>query len=137
MYATQSDLEKRIAPQTLVELADDNGDGLADTAVVDAALEDADAEIDLFLGARFATPIAAPPDILTRLAADLAIHALFARMRLAVSAEHAERYAEAVRLLGEIASGRLSLETVSGRDLPESTRRDVDKTFSTDSLEEF
>ncbi|MCX7017107.1 MAG: DUF1320 family protein [Candidatus Sumerlaeota bacterium] len=57
-YATLDDLEKRIAPQTLVELADDDGDGAADAEVVAAALADADAAIDSYLSARYATPLA-------------------------------------------------------------------------------
>ena len=137
MYASLQDLEKRLAPQTLVELADDNGDGLADTAVVDAILEDASAQIDLFLAGRYSTPVESPPTMLRSLASDVAIHLLFSRKRTVVSAEHAARYADAVRTLSDIASGRLYLSGAGLRDLPESTTREVDKKFSADSLEDF
>jgi phage gp36-like protein len=137
MYASLADLQTRLAPQTLVELADDNGDGVADGAVIGAVLADASALIDLFIAARYATPIASRPQLLALLAADLAIHALFARHRQAAAGEHAARYAEAIRTLGQVAAGKLSLAGAAPRDLPESTRRGEAKTFSGDSLEEF
>ena len=45
-YATQQNLEERLAAEVLVVLADDNSDGAADSAVLTAALADASATID-------------------------------------------------------------------------------------------
>jgi phage gp36-like protein len=137
MYASIENLEKRLVPATLLELTDDNGDGVADTDVLEAALADADAEIDLFLGARHVTPLADPPDAVRRIACDVSIHALFGRKRQALAPEYAERYAAAIRLLESIAAGRLALSGLPVRNLADSTTRGTDKIFSDDSLEEF
>ena len=136
-YATIADLEKRLDPQTLAELADDNGDGSADSTVLEAMLADASSEIDLFLGVRYSTPLASPPQVLCRMAADIAAHGLFVRRRSTVSPEYATRYANALKALSEIAAGRLSLPGVSPRRQCECTRSEEEKTFSAQTLSEF
>jgi len=134
-YATLDDLERRIAPQTLVELADDDGDGAADAEVIAAALADADAAIDSYLAARYATPLTSPPAILTRLAADIAVHALFARKRSVLSPEQDWRHETAIKTLQAIQEGRVLLVGVAPRDLPDSTRRGEEKTFAAEAVE--
>jgi len=140
MYALSSDLEKRLSSDELLTLADDDGDGTADTDVVNAALADADAEIDLSLVSRYTLPLVSTPAIMTKIACDLAIHHLFAHRRTALSLEHASRYREAIELLSRLNSGELLLSTASVAPLsglPESTTREQTKTFSSDSLEPF
>jgi len=136
-YATTADLEERLDPKTLAELADDNGDGLADAATLQSVLEDASSEMDLFLAARYAVPLDSPPPVLRRMACDIAIHALFARKRSAVSPEHATRYANAVKALSEIAAGRLALPSVASRAQSDCTREEDERVFSDQSLEPF
>lgn len=137
MYATIEDLENRLDPQTLVELADDNADGVADVPVLQAILADAASEVDLFLAARYATPVAAPPPVLSRMAADIAVHALFARKRSAVSPEHAARYANAIKALSEIAAGRLAVPGIATLRQCRSTRTEDERLFSSETLEDF
>jgi len=52
-----SDIEQRLGNATYVQLADDNGDGAADTAVVDEARLGAEGEINSYLAFRFQVPI--------------------------------------------------------------------------------
>ena len=58
MYASQSDIENRLDPKHLAELADDDGDGLTDADVVNDAVADADAVIDTYLQSRYTVPVA-------------------------------------------------------------------------------
>lgn len=48
-YITQADLEASLPPQTLVQLTDDDGDGVADASVIGYIIEDAEAEVEGFL----------------------------------------------------------------------------------------
>ncbi len=137
MYALQADLEKRLSPATLAELADDDGDGLADAEVVEAALADAAARIDTHLAARYATPVDPPPPALAEAACALAAQALFARRRAAAPPEHAARHAEALRMLEALGGGLRRLPGAIPRDLPAASRRGADKVFSARSLDDF
>ncbi len=137
MYCTVNDIEARIDPRHLAELADDNRDGLADTATIEAAIADADALIDTHLRARYAVPFDPAPDVLRRISCDLALSALFARRREADSPVHRARAQDAVRLLEAIARGEILLAESGLKGKPESTALDDDKTFSRDSLDAF
>lgn len=136
-YATAADLAARLDAQLLIELSDDNNDVASDAGVIDALLADASSEIDLFLACRYTTPLENPPAVLKRLCADIAIHGLFARRRSAISPEHATRYAAAIRALGEIAAGRLSLPAVASRPASHSTRDITEGVFSSNALDEY
>ena len=139
-YATQSDLEKRLAPELLVLLADDDGDGAADGDTIAAALDDAEAQIDQALAQRYVTPVAAPPAILKRWCLDLAVEALFLRKREAMAREHTDRVALAQRALEAIATGQVGLsgaEPCLENFETESTRRGEEPIFGDDALEEY
>jgi len=105
-YATQADLEIRFGAAEILQLADRNGDDVADSGVIAGALAEADAEIDAHLAARYTLPLATVPEILTRLACDIA------RYRLAADnpmEEVRKRYEDARRMLESLAAGRVSL----------------------------
>ena len=59
-YATVTDLQDRLGVPRLVQLTDlaDPSVGLVDPAVAQKALDDAEAEIDGYLGGRYALPLA-------------------------------------------------------------------------------
>ena len=115
-YATQAELEDRLAPDVVVLLADDDGDGLADADVITAVLADASATIDQGLAGRYVTPLSSPPSVVKRWCVDLAIAYLFNRKREAITTEHGEAAALTRRALEAIADGLLSLAgtTTSG-----------------------
>jgi len=48
-YVFQADIEASLPPQTLVQLTDDDGDGVPDAAVIGAIIEDAEAEAEGFV----------------------------------------------------------------------------------------
>lgn len=105
-YATLADLTARFGEEELIQLTDRLGAGVVDAVVAGAALAEADAEIDAYLAGRYALPLAAVPQILVRLACDIA------RYRLATDTpleEVRKRYEDARRLLENLAAGRVTL----------------------------
>lgn len=108
MYATLDDLKKQLPEDLLINLTDDGGSGIIDTAVTDTALETADVEIDGYLGARYALPLSPVPGILGKLAVDIAIYNLYAR-RQGPPEHWQKRYDNTIRFLERIADGRIGL----------------------------
>jgi len=78
-YATYADLTRKHDEQYLIQLSDDNADGVADTAVIDEAIAQADAEINARVSSRYAVPLTPTPALATSLSAVLAIGNLYAR----------------------------------------------------------
>jgi phage gp36-like protein len=109
MYATAEDISLRLDQRTLLDLTDDDGDDAADSTVLEAVLTDADGVIDSYLSSRYATPLSPVPTLLCKLAADLAIAALFARRRETISSEHATRAEQALVVLRSLAEGEMVL----------------------------
>lgn len=140
MYCTKSDLEKRIDPQLLRALADDDGDGLADEEVVNAAIEDAGEIVDVYLRARYSVPLEPVPEAVRSITAAMAIYFLLTRRREIVPEEHQKRYESAVRLLDHLARGEIALDagqSSASPHLPTSTRQSDERRFDDDSLESF
>ena len=140
MYASQADIENRLDPKHLVELADDDNDGAADAAVIDAAIADADGLIDAHLKTRYTVPLDPAPPLVKKLSVDLAIAFLFARRRESSSPVHEAQAQVAVDLLSAIAKGEILLAEASEATLkgtPKSTTTEADKTFGRDSLETY
>lgn len=136
MYASALDIEQRLDPKHLAELADEDNDGMPDDDLLEAAIADADALIDTYLCALYETPLESPPAIVRKLSADIAIAGLFARRREAHSPVHSERARDAVDLLRRIAGGELALAGVArtSRAGLDSTTSGVEATFDRDSL---
>ncbi len=139
-YAQPADLTDRLGADLLALLADEDGDGAPDAAILAAAIEDAEAEVDAALAGRYATPIDPPPPPLRRLVVDLAVYLLFTRRRRAVAPEHLENWRAARGRLEAIAQGRADLEGVptrlrrfEGRSLT----LDQERFFDRDALDSF
>lgn len=116
-YITNSDIETRVGSAAYVQLADDDGNGIADAAVVDEIRLAAEGEVNSYLARRFAVPIdiVSLPELaalLKSVALDLAEFRLRAR-RPPVSAEAATRRDLALVWLKAVAAAVV--------DLPSST----------------
>ncbi|MEX0732846.1 MAG: DUF1320 domain-containing protein [Aquisalimonadaceae bacterium] len=107
-YATQQNIIDRYGQDVLLLAADRDGDGQVDSEAVDQALADADAEIDTYLAAKYALPLAVVPDVLVRLAVDIALFRVEATADV-ISEERRQRYKDAVALLARMARGEVSL----------------------------
>lgn len=110
-YCTGQDLIDRYGEEELLQLADRDGDGVADTAVLDQVIADASAEIDGYLAVRYALPLAEVPSVLVRIACEIARYHLYE--------DHAtetvqDRYANAVKFLKAAARGEVQLIRADG-----------------------
>lgn len=110
MYATQADMENRFGTDELIQLTDPNRTAI-DATVLDQALTDASAEIDLYL-ARFNPPLLTNPPMLVVLCCDIARYRLFDD---AATEQVSKRYDDAISKLTAISTGKIQL------GLPDST----------------
>jgi len=69
MYATQQDIVDRYSADALLMVTD--RDGNVDVQQVLRALEDADDEINTYIGKRYPLPLVMVPRVITRVALDL------------------------------------------------------------------
>ncbi|WP_018169093.1 gp436 family protein [Thioalkalivibrio sp. ALMg9] len=113
-YATQADLIDRFGEGEILDLADRDGDGTPDTDVVEGALSDAASLIDSYVGRRMRLPLDPVPEVLTRVACDLARYYLYEHR---ATDEVTRRHEAAMRYLRDIAEGKASL----GADAPAKT----------------
>ncbi|MCH8242383.1 MAG: DUF1320 family protein, partial [Planctomycetes bacterium] len=69
-YISNADIEERVGAQTYVQLADDDGDAVADVGVVNEARLGAEGEVNSYLARRYRLPIdlAAHPELADLLA---------------------------------------------------------------------
>ena len=112
-YLTQTELEDRIGPDTVLQLADRDHDGVADAAAIAAAIADADAEINSYVAPRYALPLTDVPDIVKRLSAMIARYNLW-RRDLPEDHPAYVAYRDALKTLQQIAGGTVSLPIASG-----------------------
>lgn len=135
-YSTQADIEKLLTPAQLVQLTDDNQDGLADASILTEAIAQADAEIDGYLGSRYTVPVSPVPALLRQLSVAISIWRLYGRRGL--SNERREKdYDDAVTKLKALATGTMVLPATGGGevasdtdDQPEASRSEDDRTFT-------
>ena len=116
-YITNADIQMRLGNATYVQLSDDNGDGAADTAVVDEARIAAEGELDSYLAVRHAVPVdvTAHPELaglLKSAALDLAEYRLRLR-RPPLSDDARRRRDQTVDWLRRIADGTVALPSLT------------------------
>ncbi|MFO1038148.1 MAG: phage protein Gp36 family protein [Geminicoccaceae bacterium] len=137
-YATQADMEAAFGKGQLRELADRDGDGVADAAVVAKALADADAWIDSYLVGRYTLPLAVTPPLLNRLAGFLGFYLLHPA---AVPEDVRQRYLDALAQLRDLGCGKAQLPDTVGTPTPQTGGLPKvaagDPVFSSDTLAGF
>ena len=80
--------------------------------IIDAAIADADAEIDGYLAKRYAVPFSPVPRVLNKFSKDIARYTLFSRMGIDESTDqktYLHRYNAAVKFLTLVAEGKVSI----------------------------
>lgn len=142
-YSTQSDLLERISEPELIQLTDDAGAGVIDSAKVTAAIREADATIDAYASRRYNIPLVVT-DQVRALSARLAIYFLEVRRRM-VREITKDLYERDLGFLKDVAADRVTLggqvagvatAQVSGRAVLKD-EDDEEQTFSKDRLSEF
>lgn len=136
-YLDQAGLVARFGQEEIVRLADRDDDEVIDADTVTAALAGASAEIDAYIGTRYAVPLNPTPDIIANLCGDIARYKLSDENPLD---EVTNRYNNAIRLLKDMSAGRAAIPS----ETPASSAGDVlvshtedDRIFSRDSLAGF
>lgn len=108
-YATQADLEARYGAREILQLSDRANPpaGVVDAAVVAAALGDADAVVDSYLGNRYTVPITTPaPARVVDLSCVLARYRLMEQR----ATERARKdYEDAIAFLRDVSAGRAKI----------------------------
>jgi len=112
-YITNADIEERVGSVAFVQLADDDGNGVADVGVVDEARLGAEGQVNSYLGRRYAVPInlTTHPDLADVLASftlDLGEYRLRLR-RPPVPEDARRRRDQAIEWLTRVADGRIEL----------------------------
>jgi phage gp36-like protein len=110
-FATTEDLQTRYGEQEILLLADRDGDSVIDAGVVEAHLQDADAEIVSELAGTVTIDVSNPPLNLKRLACQIARYRLYG----ANPPEAARNdYQDAIKFLRLVHAGQASLDGGAG-----------------------
>jgi len=120
VYCDREGLIDRFGEEQLIQLTDQTGSEIIDDAVLENAILDASAEIDMYLAGRYALPLSTTPLPLARIACVLV------RDLLAGDSDKADeqwkKEAEACRkTLDKIATGKISLGVDALAATPVST----------------
>ncbi len=144
-YITNQRIQDRLGLATLLQLADDDSDGQADTAVLDEVRNAAEGEVNSYLARRYETPINLTihtelVGILASITLDLAEYRLRLR-RPPVASDVSERLRHALTWLSRVADGTLELPSTgvalsSHRGSQAATLGDM-RTLSHDELSNF
>lgn len=118
-----SELQKALAPETLIALTDDNRDGQPDTPVIEAIAAAREQEVRQAVAGTVTLNEGTLPPLLADLVLTLTVEALFARRREALPGDWSDRAKRARLLLREIAGGLRPLE---GATRPPSIRTTQD-----------
>ena len=82
--------------------------------IIDAAIADADAEIDGYLAKRYAVPLAPAPRVINKFSKDIAVYNLFSRIGIDEGTDqktYLNRYNAAIKFLALVAEGTVSIGT--------------------------
>lgn len=80
--------------------------------IIDAAIADADAEIDGYLAKRYAVPFSPIPRVLNKFSKDIAVYNLFSRIGIDEGTDqktYLNRYNAAIKFLTLVAEGKVSI----------------------------
>jgi phage gp36-like protein len=107
-YATQTDLIARYGQDHIMLLADLDGDDVIDATMVERCLEQASAEIDLYLGVRHTLPLPSVPEAVKRFCIEMARYYL-ASDSGRLTEDIRKRYEDVIKTLGLISKGSATL----------------------------
>ncbi|MFZ0888156.1 MAG: DUF1320 domain-containing protein [Candidatus Binataceae bacterium] len=109
-YAAPADMIARFPNRDLVQLTnEDPSVTTVNTSTLQTVLDDASAEIDGYIEARFSLPLAQVPAALNLLTCEIAMYKLQALRPLHDIEDARKRYEDAIRKLEKVAKGELTL----------------------------
>lgn len=133
-YSTQADLEKSLTPAQLVQLTDDDRDGVPDAAVITEAIAQADGIIDSYLATRYTVPLSPVQVVIRAASVSLAIWKIYGR-RTILNEAVTEQYKATIAFLKALAEGKATLgvtpaPTASEEGGPAASREEDDRIFT-------
>jgi phage gp36-like protein len=136
MYVDKAQMIERFGETELIQLTDRDGSaGAIVAAVLERAIGDAQAEIDAYLRtAGYVVPLDPVPELVSRIAADLARYYLYDKQ---ATDEVAKRYEHQVKLLQRIADGDVSLGAGAGGSPGAAQTTSIERVFTRDGLCDF
>lgn len=109
MYATEADLKTRFGAQVIEELKLGREGGADPIDVVQVALQDAEEEINGYIGSRYSLPLASVASNLKRIACDIARYRLYTEDPL----EHITKlYDDAIAFLKRVQDKKADLQII-------------------------
>ena len=120
-YASAQDCIDRYGEKVVLVLAGVSAADQLPGSSLDQALEDATEEINGYLGARYTLPLEPAPDILKRLAVDIALYRISSGAA-ARTEERRLRYKDATAILDRISKGVVTLGLPGAGAAGRSTR---------------
>ncbi|MEM6726862.1 MAG: DUF1320 domain-containing protein [Pseudomonadota bacterium] len=120
-YASLQELKDAVPAADLESLTDHDGsEGAIVEAKLIAALEDATAQINSYIGRRASLPLSAPPRMLAVVCRDLALYRLYANAGR-VTEDVARLHKSSIAYLSDVAEGKLSLGDEDAADTVEAS----------------
>lgn len=141
-YCSLDDLKKAIPEENLIQLTDDAQTGVIDNEVIDDAIAYAGQLIDGYLRGRYSVPLDPVPELIRRLAVDMAVFHLYSRrFELEMPQSMIDRRKEIIRLLEQIQQGKVQLgietDKSPGQGYYQSNKTEEDRFFNKTLLERF
>lgn len=138
-YITKADIIEQLPEESLIQLTDDEGLGVANDSRVNAAIDDAEGEADGYLSTRYVTPLSPVPSAVKKFTVDIAVYNLFGR-KDTVPPDREKRYENAVKFFSNVSKGLVSLGAAQPE--PSNSPGDVDfsgntRLFTRDKMEGF
>jgi phage gp36-like protein len=142
MYCTLEDIKKAIPEDNIVQLTDDKNLGEIDETKVLDAIEYAEQLINGYLRGRYPVPLEPAPELIKRLAVDLAVFQLYCRrFELDMPQSMIDRRKEIIRLLEQIQAGKVLLgiekQDSPGQGYYKTSKKEEDRVFSKELLNRF
>jgi phage gp36-like protein len=139
-YSDLTDIENQIDESDLIGLTDDEDTGAHNSGRILRAIDDADSEINGYIGMRYTVPLDPVPVLIRKFSTDIAVWNLYAR-REGAPEDRKIRYEKALEYLKGVAKGIFSLgendpaETPSDSARPELTY--AERIFSREKMRDF
>jgi len=106
MYAIYGNLIAHTEEQTIIQLSDDNNDGVADNTVIDAAIMQADGQINARVSMRYAVPLDPAPALAVQMSTTLAVAGLYTHRGITLPESLQIEVDRAIALLNRIGDGK-------------------------------
>lgn len=109
-YSTQAELAHHCGgAEGLVQIFDDDKDGVADPAAMATAIVDADSMIDAYINKQYLVPLNVVPDLIKHLSARIAVYTRRAAHRMVDPETHGKLFDADLATLKAIRDGAITL----------------------------